>query len=56
MEENLINALNLAVFLNYHHDEISVEELFMTLCNFSYKGDVRMSMKMENPDKVKNVV
>jgi hypothetical protein len=48
--------MNLAIFLNYHHSEVTLEQLFMTLCAFSYKGDIRMQFKMENPDKVKNVV
>ena len=50
-------ALNLAILLNYHAvDPIPIEQLFGTLCNFSYKGDIRMRWKMENPDKVKNIV
>lgn len=27
-----------------------------TICQFSYKGDIRMRMKLENPNKVKNIV
>ena len=56
MRENLRLAMNLSVFMNYHKQEVTLEELFMTLCAFSYNGDVRMRVKMENPDKVRNVV
>ena len=31
-------------------------DIFTTLCNFSYNGDIRMRYKMENPDKVLNIV
>jgi len=31
-------------------------DLYTTLCSFSYKGDIRMRLKMENPNKVKNIV
>ncbi len=31
-------------------------DLYKDLCGFSYKGDVRMVMKMENPKKVDNIV
>jgi translocator assembly and maintenance protein 41 len=56
-EHNLMVALNLAMLLNYHRlDSVDLEEIFLTLCNFSYKGDIRMRWKMENPDKVKNIV
>ena len=54
---NLDNAINLAVFLHYHETEpVLFAKLFETLCNFSYKGDIRMRWKMENPNKVKNIV
>ena len=36
--------------------EVSLLEVFTTLCNFSYNGDIRMRWKMENPEKVKNLV
>ena len=56
-EHNLMAALNLAMLLNYHRlDSVDLGEIFFTLCNFSYKGDIRMRWKMENPDKVKNIV
>jgi hypothetical protein len=28
----------------------------MVICAFSYKGDIRMRLKMENPLKVSNLV
>jgi len=31
-------------------------DLYTDLCSFSYKGDIRMMFKLENPNKVKNVV
>ena len=50
-------ALNLAMLLNFHRlESVDLSEIFLTLCNFSYKGDIRMRWKMENPDKVKNIV
>ena len=42
--------------MNFLREKVSVEELITTLVNFSYKGDVRMQLKMENPDKVSNLV
>lgn len=36
MRENLSNALNLALFLNFHKNEITLEELFTCLCGLSY--------------------
>ena len=49
-------ALNLAIFLNYHLDEITFKDLMMSLCSLSMKGDLRMKSNMENPDKIKNIV
>lgn len=56
LQLNLKHAMNLAILFNYHQQEVTLEQLFMTLCAFSYKGDIRMRFKMENPDKVKNLV
>ena len=56
MERNIRTALNLAVFMNYDKGKVSMEELMTTLVGFSYHGDIRMRMKMENPDKIKNLV
>ena len=56
-ETNRDNALNLALLLSYHEVEpVDVFNLYFKLCNFSYKGDIRMRWKMENPDKVGNIV
>lgn len=56
-DKNLMQALNLAMLLNFHKlDSVDLRDIFLTLCNFSYKGDIRMRWKMENPDKVKNIV
>lgn len=56
IEKNRDHALNLAVLLNYHKLECSLEDIYLSICSFSYKGDVRMKFKMENPNKVKNIV
>ena len=43
--------------MNYHQvKNVHLMDLYTTLCEFSYKGDIRMRFKMENPNKVKNVV
>ncbi len=31
-------------------------DLYTDLCAFSFKGDIRMRFKLENPNKVRNVV
>ena len=56
MEQNFRAALNLAVFMNYHKEKVTMEELLTTLVGFSYHGDMRMRMKMENPKKIGNLV
>ena len=56
METNAKLALNLALFLNVHKSEVSLEDLFHTIVGLSYKGDIRMQYKMENPDKIINLV
>ncbi len=53
---NRDQALNLALLLNYQKLQITTEDIAMTICEFSYKGDIRMRFKMENPNKVKNIV
>ena len=56
MATNVKNALNLAIFLHYKDLSVTLEELFTTIVGFSMKGDIRMKFKMENPNKVKNLV
>ena len=56
MDLNIGNALNLALFMHYHELEVSLKDLFTTLVAFSMKGDIRMTYKMENPNKVANLV
>ena len=57
LEQNRDNAFNLALLLHFHRvDPVEVVDLYHTLCNFSYNGDIRMRWKMENPDKVRNIV
>ena len=55
--QNRKSAINLALLLHYGKvDEVPIFDIFETLCNFSYKGDIRMRWKFENADKVKNIV
>ena len=56
MDRNVDNALNLAVFTHYKDESVSLEELFTTIVSFSMKGDIRMKYKMENPNKIANLV
>jgi hypothetical protein len=56
IEVNRNHALNTAVLLNYNKLSVGLPELVTTICELSYKGDIRMRFKMENPDKVKNIV
>ena len=56
MDMNVKNALNLAIFMHYHGLSVTLRELFTTLVAFSMDGDIRMHAKMENPNKVGNLV
>lgn len=56
MDTNIKNALNLAVFMHYQGLSVTLRELFTTLVGFSMKGDIRMKYKMENPNKINNLV
>ena len=56
MTTNVENALNLAIFMHYHEQEVSLHDLFTTIVGFSMKGDIRMKYKMENPNKIGNLV
>ena len=52
---NRLNALKIALLLN-NNKTITEQELYETICSFSYIGDIRMTMHCENPDKIKNIV
>jgi translocator assembly and maintenance protein 41 len=56
IETNRRLALELAVLLHFHNEKVTLEELIKTIVGFSYKGDLRMRMKMENPAKIENLV
>ena len=57
MGTNRHNALSLALLLHFDKvGSVPLLDILTTLCNFSYKGDIRMRWKMENPDKVRNIV
>ena len=42
--------------MNFHKPQVDMIDLATTICEFSYRGDIRMKFKMENPDKVRNIV
>lgn len=45
------------MLLHYHELEaVDMYDVFYTLCNLSYEGDIRMRWKMENPNKVRNIL
>lgn len=56
IRENRRTALMLACFMHFQKQSVPLESLLETIVGFSYKGDVRMRMKMENPQKVANLV
>lgn len=56
IEINRDFAMNVAMIMNFHKIEVTEEDVATSICALSYKGDIRMRMKMENPDKVKNIV
>jgi hypothetical protein len=48
--QNHMNAAYTALFLCFGKvDPITLDEFFQLICAFSYKGDIRMRFKMENP-------
>jgi hypothetical protein len=49
-------ALSLALIMELHKVESSLIDVLDRICWFSYKGDIRMRFKMENPKKVRNIV
>ena len=43
--------------MKYHETKpISMDDFLHTICEFSYRGDIRLKYKMENPNKVRNLV
>lgn len=52
---NRKNALIVALILNYGK-QIDIYELLYSICNLSFKKDIRMRYQMENPNKVKNIL
>jgi hypothetical protein len=59
-EANIRQALELSILLNFKggltKDGVSLNELLLTICGLSYKGDIRMRFKMENKNKIANIV
>lgn len=57
IETNRDMALNLAVLMLLNQVKpVHLMDLYNELCYFSYRGDIRMKFKAENPRKVKNIV
>lgn len=52
---NRKSALIIALIFNYEKD-INLYELLYSICNLSFNNDIRMSYRMENPNKVKNIL
>ena len=42
--------------MHYLEPSVELRQLITTIVGFSMKGDIRMKYKMENPDKVRNLV
>jgi hypothetical protein len=59
-ESNVRSALELSILLNFKtgltNEGVSLHDLLVTICGLSYKGDIRMRFKMENKDKIANIV
>lgn len=55
IELNRKNALIVALILNYGK-ELDIYDLLYSICNLSFKKDIRMCYQMENPNKVKNIL
>ena len=55
IERNRLNALRTALIL-CKENNLSEEELYKIICSFSYMGDVRMKLNLENPKKISNIV
>lgn len=52
---NRLSALKVALLLNYNN-KITEKDLYKTICDLSYMGDIRMMLHCENPNKVDNIV
>jgi translocator assembly and maintenance protein 41 len=52
---NRLSALKVALLLNYNN-KITEKDLYKTICDLSYIGDIRMMLHCENPNKVDNIV
>lgn len=55
LEINKRNALALGI-LTMPKMQFTLMDLFLSITSLSYKGDIRMKFKAENPNKVKNIV
>jgi len=56
-KRNNESALNLALLLHFNEFfHFDIRLILEKICQFSYKGDIRMKWRMENPQKVQNLV
>lgn len=55
IERNKMSALALALLIQ-ERSSFTLLDLFVEVAQLSYYGDIRMEMKAENPNKVKNIV
>ena len=60
LKSNLESALSLGIMLNFKKglvgEGLCMHDLLTTVVGLSYKGDLRMRMKMESANKVGNIV
>lgn len=57
LEQNRVNAAHTALLMLFSKVEpVTLKEFLAIIVAFSYKGDIRMRMKMENPHKIANLV
>lgn len=52
---NRLNALRSSLIL-LSQTECQEIDLYKTICSLSYKGDIRMRLRFENPNKINNIV
>jgi translocator assembly and maintenance protein 41 len=55
LEQNLMRCVCCALLL-INKPVFAEKELYIKATELSYKGDIRFLVKLENPDKVKNIV